>query len=107
MTLGKDSDGDDITSCVIGFDGEVVRASKAQRLGANEQLVVQALTDLLSMGGVVTSAVLIDNAVEQTPRGLSQRDQRRGKVMQSIKSLVEKGVILIDQGHVTLQENAD
>jgi hypothetical protein len=103
--LGTDADGDPVTSCVVGFDGEQVRLGKAPRIGLTEQLLLDTLESLMLMGGTVTSGALIDAAVSQIPLAPGKRDQRRTPVSRALTTLEEKKVLSTEGGIVKLVDN--
>lgn len=87
VLLGKDEDGDDVTSCVIAEDEvpTVGKASRVEKLGAWEQAVIDSFTEL-QMGGDVLLSELVIRAADKRPEAGSLRDRRKNS-NRAIKNL--------------------
>jgi hypothetical protein len=76
VVLGKDIDGDDITSCVLKDGAAPVNAGG--RPGSNwQQAIVDAITNLTDLAGSATVAEVLTNAENSIPEDKSTKKDRR------------------------------
>lgn len=91
VLLEMDSDGDEVSSCVV-VHGEVVRKTKLK--GANQRTVADTFEELIGLAdddeGVEREALIVA-AVDQLERGDGVKDRRRELVIKAIESLTEAG----------------
>lgn len=104
-TLGLDSDGDPITSCVVEHNDDTVadvRAAKNDRAGPIEHTML----DILDSGSGLTDdpCMLREDLLEQTKERLewdgTKRDQRRGRAVKALKNLLKKGTLVDQNGKI-------
>ena len=104
-TLGLDSDGDPITSCVVEHNDDTVaevRAAKNDRAGPVEN----TLLNVLDSGSGLTDdpCMLREDLLEQTKERLewdgTKRDQRRGRAVKALKNLLKKGTLVDQNGKI-------
>ena len=105
VLIGQDEDGDDVTSCVLEHTQAKPKAERGRRepKGAIEKLVMKALSDLL-IGGPVPTSDVIDASVCQMPfdSAAGKRDKRREHVLRALNGLVERGLLVVDDGKVSV-----
>ncbi|MET3122623.1 hypothetical protein AAKU67_002225 [Oxalobacteraceae bacterium GrIS 2.11] len=98
VVLGQDDDGDDITSCIVGYceAKALKKPQKPKRLGELEMMVLSATHELC--GADVASKVpymsLRDAAINQLIVEPGSRDQRASRISRAVESLIKKGLLL-------------
>jgi len=103
VSLGADTDGDPITSCVVvPTDAGAQPAQARTPLGDIERLVLRVLDDLQGLTGEdVKINDLIEAVVSQrVPPAGGKRDTRRQVAQTTLDRLVEKGRLCFDGGIV-------
>lgn len=92
VVLGVDSDGDEITSCVVEHIQAVVDRSKG-RLGKWHRLVLDAFEDEIGLVDSVGVDRVLDRAVEREPMVEGKRDRRREYALRALDALAKSGHI--------------
>lgn len=102
VILGQDSDGDDITSCVIEHSDEPVNREQSGLKGhaATAFATISALLDLESE---ITYATAMDACAAQLPHEEGKRDRRRDLMLTAFNTLVSKGLLINENGTVRLK----
>jgi hypothetical protein len=94
VPLGRDDDGDTITTCVVDHCDVPVAAPKLNKpKGHNQTIVYEAIRDSITADGIVAESEVITKAVAQLSRGAG-RDKRRQYVRQAIEGLMERDLII-------------
>lgn len=93
VVLGKDDDGDDITSCVVQHTTVIPKAQrKKEPKGAVEVLVWRLFNDMVGLADDsegVRLQDLIDACIDQLPEGEpGKKDPRRPRVVKAIEGLI-------------------
>ena len=114
VTIAKDLDDDDITSCIVQHvEGGASRAAIASRKkpngdkeGASERLALRVFKDGVNLGTEgLDYAALIEGVVNQLPPvAEGKRDQRRDKAVRAIAVLIERGTLVNEKGFLKLPE---
>lgn len=111
VVLDQDSDGDDITSCVIEHTASKgVKAQKKGALHKNEKVVLLVLNNLcgLDPSTKVSVSELVSVAVADMPMSeTSVKDNRARDVKRCIKSLSDKNMLIQDGEFVSLPEESN
>lgn len=111
VVLGEDEDGDDITSCIVEFNGSgKVQTEQKRKTGANELAFLDAIHQVIGLDKVANGA----NATLVHAEFCAQFDpeKRQSYKNQAFKrakeTLLEKGDIFEENGTIFLRaENAD
>jgi hypothetical protein len=101
VSLGTNSRGKEITSCVIEHTQTVPKADrKKEPKGATEKIVLQAAQSLIDLADTAVSVNdLIEASVNQIPLdAMDKRDRRREIVLRAIRSLVAAKQISTEGG---------
>jgi hypothetical protein len=105
--LGKDEDGDEITSAVPEYIPNPPPKARAgghgPALKPRQKLVLEVITDEISQGESVSLGRVKDVAVESMARGESKEDNRRRDVERAVEALQALGYVTLRNGMVTLQ----
>ncbi len=96
--LGEDSDGDDITSCVVDYHA-FVKPIKIPELKSNQKVVFDVLMDF-SPDAWATVNNVIDLCLERIPREEDTRDIRRQNVKKAIISGIGKFIEQDEIGNI-------
>lgn len=114
VTIAKDLDDEDVTSCIVqpveGGAGRAAIASKKARSrvkeGKHENTVLHVFAEGLDLAtGTFEYAALIEGVVAQLPPvEEGKRDRRRDMASQAIVSLVEKGTLVNEKGFLKYAE---
>ena len=100
VTLGLDSDGDELTSCVVlASDTSRVQVN----MGKYERVVYEAVRDAMSLDGIAPDVnTVLDTAVAQIPYDstVDKRDRRRDLVLKAYKKGIERGFFIEKEGRV-------
>jgi len=116
VTIAKDLDDDDITSCIVqpvegGASRAAITAKKARsrvKEGKNERIVMQVFDKGLDLGaGTFEHTLLVEQSVNQMPLKVGERDRRRDTVAQAIGSLIEKGILVEEKGFLKYAEKRE
>ena len=103
IKVGRDSDGDVITSCVVEpVEGVIAPAlKKSGPRGRNQQLVYKAARTLgaNTTEGADEQAV-IDQAARSMTRVQSKRDQRQNYAVRALKALLDNKVLVLSEGRL-------
>lgn len=94
-----DDDGEVVTSCVVEHmaAAKKIGRGKKPKEGDHERRVMQALHDLVGLGGgQPTVTEVVDEAVNQTPYDASaKRDRRREYVFRALNTLESAGRVVV------------
>lgn len=105
VEIGRDEDGEPITSCVVNHqDAQLVAAASGKPLKPLQHLVLHVLATAAALDdGSVHLADLQRLAAEQAPRDPSKKtDNRRRDVERAIEGLIKEGVLEQDEnGYVS------
>jgi hypothetical protein len=94
VPLGRDEDGDLITTCVVDHCDIPMAAPKVNKpKGHNQTIVYEAIRDSITVEGTAAESEIITKVAAQLPRGTG-RDKRRQHVRQAIQGLVERDLII-------------
>jgi hypothetical protein len=109
IVVGIDSEGEEVSSCIVQHSDEKVgsrRSAKARRaLGGVEQIVLCEMDSLMELGTAhVEHAVLKAACVAQLSQDEGKRDQRGTRVERAIESLLGGGWIARDGVHLKRKE---
>lgn len=91
VVMGKDEDGDDITSCVVEYNAEGKVETNKVRMGTNQKIVMRSLDDLLKFnsGNPVSRSELIAAAVELMPiKEGARQDMRSTRANEALDALI-------------------
>jgi len=116
ITVGKDDDGDEETTCVV-IATDSTRATVAVVKGPRSEkkkLVLETAAGVIAVdGGSITRNALVALVWEHYPRGDSDKDSRKGNAGRDIDALIKDGFLLQNEaGQIRLptkpsvQENA-
>lgn len=112
VVLGEDEDGDDITSCIVEFNGKAVGSRKA-KMTEREKLTWHTLHELIGLeeggGAKVDRDLLVETAACEIPVELvARKDNRERAIKRAITALIAKGYIEEHENTVCVRaENAD
>lgn len=102
VDLGVDSDGDNISSCVVNY----LPPGAAKKVPVTKDSVPRLLLNLaetLTVTGTVTVNELIEGAVAQMPHAdAGKRDTRRKRVQDAYETLLAEGYLICTDGFVTV-----
>ena len=103
VPVTTDDDGDVVSSCIlehVATQAKVDRKAQEPR-GVNEKIVLRALDDL-SIGGAVSTADVIDAAVNHIAfdSAAGKRDKRREHVLRALNMLTERGVLVVNTNEI-------
>jgi hypothetical protein len=94
VPLGRDDDGDTITTCVVDHCDVPMAAPKVNRpKGHNQTIVYEAIRDSITEDGTAAESEVITKVAAQLSRGAG-RDKRRQYVRQAIEGLMERDLII-------------
>lgn len=100
VVVGEDSDGDELTSCVVVPSS----VNKAQvSMGKLERIVYEAARDSGGLDGEAPDVnTLLDEAVGQIPYdpAMSKRDKRKENLTRAYKKLLERKILREEEGRV-------
>lgn len=106
VTIGRDEDGDDTTSCVLSHVDSVPRSErKKEPKGDKQKLVLKLAHEMLDLGDdSLNVTALVEAAVNQIPKDEEARcDNRRRDVLRAIESLIVANQMTVANGSVVLQ----
>jgi hypothetical protein len=97
VCLGKDEDGDDITSIVVE-PCEAVRVVKAPK-GPNEKIVLKAVHDLTDFSTEADGGVKVGDVLKEATSHMAKgdRDRRREYARAALLSLQADGFVAVDE----------
>jgi hypothetical protein len=94
VPLGRDDDGDLITTCVLDYRDAPPATTKVNKpKGHNQTIVYDAIREAITADGIAAESEIITKMAAQLPRG-SGRDKRRQYVRQAIEGLVERNLVI-------------
>lgn len=100
VVMGQDEDGDDITSCVVEYNG-AGQVTKAAKLGHNQSALMRALADLqgFNSGEGIEEEKLIAATVElmHLKEGAKQ-DMRAFRAREALTALIGNGFVVEENG---------
>lgn len=103
VVMGKDDDGDDVTSCVVEYN-DAGQVTKAQKLGHNQATLMRALADLqgFNSGQGIEEEKLIAATVElmHLKEGAKQ-DMRAFRARESLTALIGSNRVFVENGLVS------
>lgn len=102
VVMGKDEDGDDITSCVVEYN-EAGQVSKAQKLGHNQATLMRALADLqgFNSGQGIEEEKLIAATVEMLHlKEGARQDMRPTRAKEALTALIGSKCVFVENGLV-------
>jgi hypothetical protein len=104
VVLGADEDGDDITSCIVEFGGNISGKKRVKSpRGKIEKLVVSITHELVGLEAKnILQNDLITACISQMPHVDGRRDQRRQHVIRAMESLILEGFIRLNGCEVEL-----
>lgn len=104
VTLGQDSDGDDITSCVLAHGQALPKEQrKVEPKGNIERLVLRTAEVMRDFPAGVTTHQLVEACVNELPEPeQGKRDRRREMVLRAIESLIAGNRLSVAGGAVNL-----
>lgn len=103
VPIGVDEDGDEITSCVVdAADVKVQQQRQVLKLGHNERVVLLTVRDNVGLDGMPPDVnSVLTEAAEQLPYDpASGRDRRREVVRRALEKLLDKGLVVLEDGRV-------
>lgn len=104
VVLGVDSDGEEITSCVVAYndDGAVKRTPRGPK-GNIERLIISQLEEQIGLSGEsVDVNILIELVKNQIPVSEGVRDQRSRHILRALDSLRDCGRISVNGVEINL-----
>lgn len=107
VVLGEDEDGDDITSCIVEYNGQgKVKKGKEATVGKLGMKILGILHDLsgLEMEGKVLESRLLDEIVSQT---VDANRNTKTNAKKAIGVLADKKRVILADGYVILEENSE
>lgn len=107
VVLGEDEDGDDITSCIVEYNGQgKVKKGKEAMVGKLGMKILGILHDLsgLEMEGKVLESRLLDEIVSQT---VDANRNTKTNAKKAIGVLADKKRVILADGYVVLAENSE
>jgi archaellum biogenesis ATPase FlaH len=106
VVLGQDTDGDDITSCIVSYGqiSEKKRQRTKIKLGDVEKIVLRVAHDLAGLSDTlkIEQTTLIDACVAQIPKSDSTRDRRNFRATRALEMLCAKGLAECSDGVVQI-----
>lgn len=103
VSMGKDEDGDDITSCVVEYN-DAGQVSKAQKLGHNQATLMRALADLqgFNSGEGIEEEKLIAATVEMLHlKEGAKQDMRPTRAKEALNALIGSKCVFVENGLVS------
>lgn len=107
VILGEDEDGDDITSCIVEYNGQgKVKKGKEATVGKLGMKILGILHELsgLEMEGKVLESRLLDEIVSQT---VDANRNTKTNAKKAIGVLADKKRVILADGYVILEENSE
>jgi hypothetical protein len=111
VPVGVDEDGDAVTSCVVE-EAEVSVVSgganqdKRRRMGDNERIILDTVEFLFERDGEWPMVdTLVNEAVERSPESTTRTAQRKVNVRNCLDRMVDKGVLTVENGFVSVTED--
>lgn len=102
IPLGLDMDGDVVSSCVVA-EADVVNVKAKNALGKVEQALLEAAGSLVGLDGSLPDENSVrDSAVELLPLEDEKRDRRKYLTGRALTKLVEKGLLIRNEGRIQL-----
>lgn len=111
VVLGQDTDGDDITSCIVSYKQftEKKRQPTRIKLGDVEKIVLRVAHDLadISDNPSIEQTTLIDACVAQIPKSEAIRDHRKFRTTRALEMLCAKGLVECSDGFVQILRDSN
>lgn len=107
VVLGEDEDGDDITSCIVEYNGQgKVKKGKEATVGKLGMKILGILHELsgLEMNGKVLESRLLDEIVSQT---VDANRNTKTNAKKAIGILADKKRVILADGYVILEESSE
>ena len=96
VVLGVDSDGDEITSCIIEhIDTAPLPRATVTPQGMYGKNALRAARRLMKSGDAIDMDELVKEAANKLPRGDKKRDTRRQQTIRAIQQLVVDGFLFL------------
>jgi hypothetical protein len=102
VVMGKDEDGDDITSCVVEYN-EAGQVSKAQKLGHNQATLMRALADLQGFNsgrGIEEEKLIAATVGLMHLKEGARQDMRPTRARESLTALIGSKCVFVENGLV-------
>ena len=100
VAMGADSDGDELTSCVVEQGGDQDRGARKRRLGSVEKAVIRKLNELTAMlpdDERVSTTELISHVARDMIHDVEgKQDKRRYHALRALDNLVSDAVLSVD-----------
>lgn len=101
VPLGMDDDGEVYGSCVVEHKDGAVKKGGTGPKGKNEMLVHKIVLDLIDLGGDTEIEEVVGEYVNRVPHdALASRDTRRQHATRALRSLVDKGLFVVEGSKV-------
>ena len=106
--MHKDSDGDDVTSCVLKAGTEKLTGNKktsaqVQDNSIWQKVALKSAIELTDLPGDTTTEQLVQHAINQIPKDEeAKKDRRRERILKAITDLSAKGTFSIADGKVVM-----
>jgi hypothetical protein len=105
VDLGRDPDGDPITSCVVRYDVELTPERVRAPTKMMQRIVWETALGLMDLcDGDIPVDTLLAEVARQLPHDPEQRDSRRGQVLAALKALVMEHWLTHQEGIVRVPE---
>lgn len=91
VVMGHDEDGDEITSCVVEYNGAGKVEQNKVRMGTNQKIIMRCLSDLqgFNSGDPIARSDLIAAAVEMMPiKEGARQDMRSTRANEALEALI-------------------
>lgn len=91
VVMGRDDDGDEITSCVVEYNGGGKVEQNKVRMGTNQKIIMRCLSDLqgFNSGDPISRSDLIAAAVEMMPiKEGARQDMRSTRANEALEALI-------------------
>lgn len=107
VDLGRDADGEPISSCVLQYvqSGEQAVSEKREPAGKNTKIVWRAVNDLVAFDDETTVGAVLDVAHKEIIHDPTKpRDRRRDLATQALATLKDEGWITVEGGAVRINK---
>ncbi|MNQ83882.1 hypothetical protein D3C85_989840 [compost metagenome] len=103
VVMGHDEDGDEITSCVVEYNGAGKVEQHKVRMGTNQKIIMRCLNDLLGFnsGDPIKETDLIAAAVEMMPiKEGARQDMRPTRAKEALDALICNKCVSAENGMI-------
>jgi hypothetical protein len=103
VVMGHDEDGDEITSCVVEYNGAGKVEQHKVRMGTNQKIIMRCLNDLLGFnsGDPIKETDLIAAAVEMMPiKEGARQDMRSTRAKEALDALICNKCVSAENGMI-------